>query len=507
MKFSLATALCAVSMACKVYAAVTSCGINTYMVILLENEDQVNVIADPYFKSLAAKGYNMGNYYGVAHPSQPNYIAMVSGSVNNCYGDENININARSIADLLEAKGLTWKAYNEGYPGNCFLDATSGRYARKHNPFLSFTNIQGNSARCAKIVDSTQLDADASSGKLPNYAFFTPDLYNDGHDTSIPYTSSWLQGFLEPKLTNPAYANTLFHIVFDESATYSPNQIYSVFVGAGVTAGAVDNTQYDHYSGLATVESIFGLGNLGLSDASAKVIPFGCSSGGPISAVTTTTVVVASSTTTTTTSSGSNCFAAWVSTQSYPGGSTVSYNNINYKNSWWESPGAVPGATNGDGGWVSQGACGSQQTTSTTTTTIPVKSSSTTTTTTLVPTTATTTTTVKPTTTTTTIVVPPTTSTTTTLAPSTSSTTTTTLKPTTSTSTTTVPVKSSTTTTTTAPAKSSSTTTTTIPVVTATAGSGGPVVGGSCSTGTSQCSAGTMYFCQGVKWIVWYTGC
>ncbi|KAJ3007320.1 UNVERIFIED_CONTAM: hypothetical protein HDU68_003578 [Siphonaria sp. JEL0065] len=163
---------------------------------------------------------------------------------------------------------------------------------------------------------------------------------------------------------------------------------------------------------------------------------------------TTTTIAIAS----TTIASGTNCFATWDINQSYPGGSTVSYNNVNYKNTWWENPGAAPGAANSDGGWVSQGNCGGQQTTSTTTTTVPVQLSSTTTTT-------------------------------------------------------TVQIKSSTTTTTTFPVKSSSTTTTTIPVVTTTAGSGGPVVGGSCSTGTSQCSAGTMYFCQGVKWIIWYTGC
>ncbi|KAJ3012077.1 UNVERIFIED_CONTAM: hypothetical protein HDU68_001390 [Siphonaria sp. JEL0065] len=298
MKFTLANALYALSMAYKVYAAVTPCGISTYMVILLENEDQVDVIADPYFKSLAAKGYNMGNYYGIAHPSQPNYIAMVSGSTQGCTNDSNININARSVADLLESKGLTWKAYNEAYPGNCYLSSSSGKYYRKHNPLLSFTNIQTNPARCAKIVNSSQLSSDAASGNLPNYAFYTPDQNNDGHDTSIAYTSSWLQGFLEPKLSDPAYANTLFHIVFDESASTSPNQIYSVFVGKGVTTGTVDNTKYDHYSGLATVENLFGLGNLGLNDASAKVIPFGCSTGGITSSTTTTTKI---STTTTTT--------------------------------------------------------------------------------------------------------------------------------------------------------------------------------------------------------------
>ncbi|KAJ3014103.1 UNVERIFIED_CONTAM: hypothetical protein HDU68_000432 [Siphonaria sp. JEL0065] len=87
--------------------------------------------------------------------------------------------------------------------------------------------------------------------------------------------------------------------------------------------------------------------------------------------VTTTTTTTKSAATTTTTTtiggSGSNCFPAWDSTQNYPGGSTVSYNNVNWKNTWWENPGAAPGAANGDGGWVSQGSCGGQGTTTTTT--------------------------------------------------------------------------------------------------------------------------------------------
>ncbi|KAJ3007660.1 UNVERIFIED_CONTAM: hypothetical protein HDU68_003412, partial [Siphonaria sp. JEL0065] len=78
--------------------------------------------------------------------------------------------------------------------------------------------------------------------------------------------------------------------------------------------------------------------------------------------------------------SAADCTTPWNSTQNYPGGSTVSYNGANWKNTWWENPGWAPGAPNGDGGWVSQGACGNVATS-----TIVPKSSSTTTTTTLVP--------------------------------------------------------------------------------------------------------------------------
>lgn len=48
--------------------------------------------------------------------------------------------------------------------------------SRKHNPFISFTSISGNPARCAKIVPATQLDTDIANNALPNYSFYTPNL-------------------------------------------------------------------------------------------------------------------------------------------------------------------------------------------------------------------------------------------------------------------------------------------------------------------------------------------
>ncbi|KAJ3282026.1 hypothetical protein HDU79_010310 [Rhizoclosmatium sp. JEL0117] len=203
---------------------------------------------------------------------------MISGSTNGCTGDSNINIAANSIVDLLEAKGLSWKSYNEAYPGNCYTGSSSGTYYRKHTPFLSFNNIRTNSARCAKVVNANQLAADEKAGTLANYIFFTPDINDDGHNTNVAYASNWLKNFIEPKLTNPLYANTLFHVTFDEDANDTPtNNIYSLFLGKGIVgAGKTDATTYTHYSALATIEQIFGLGNLGKSDATAIKIPVVC---------------------------------------------------------------------------------------------------------------------------------------------------------------------------------------------------------------------------------------
>ncbi|KAJ3178003.1 hypothetical protein HK101_010162 [Irineochytrium annulatum] len=250
------------------------------MIVVLENEDTADVMKDPYMgKNLTSRGYTLNNMNGVWHPSQPNYIAMISGSIHFplVLTDNDVTLKGKTIVDLLEPKGLTWKSYQEDYTGTCNMASTLGgahHYARKHNPFISFSSITSNPARCANIVNSAQLDTDAAAGNLPNYMFYTPNLNNDGHDTDIPTASAWLQGFLEPKLADPAYADTLFVITFDESKTYLGDAIYTVLLGKGITgAGKTDSTKYDHYSILATIEKNFNLGNLGASDKSAATIP------------------------------------------------------------------------------------------------------------------------------------------------------------------------------------------------------------------------------------------
>ncbi|TPX51014.1 hypothetical protein CcCBS67573_g10056 [Chytriomyces confervae] len=280
MLFANSALAVAVATAAAVSHVAAACqAINSVMTIVLENQDTSTILADSYMGStLVKKGYLLNNFYGVTHPSQPNYIAMISGSRNLCLLDFDCKIGANSIVDLLEQKGKTWKSYQESYPGNCFTGTSSGTYRRKHNPFMSFDNIRGNPTRCANIVNSDQLSRDAAAGKLPNYIFYTPDMNNDGHDTSASYASNWLKTFLEPKLVDPAYANVLFHVVFDESETYfGPNHIYSILLGKGIKGvGLVDNAHYDHYSFLATLEGIFDLGNLGKHDKDAVRIPLSC---------------------------------------------------------------------------------------------------------------------------------------------------------------------------------------------------------------------------------------
>jgi hypothetical protein len=48
-----------------------------------------------------------------------------------------------------------------------------------------------------------------------NVVFYTPNMNNNGHDTTISYTSNWLEGFLEPLLTEPIFKNTIFLVYYN----------------------------------------------------------------------------------------------------------------------------------------------------------------------------------------------------------------------------------------------------------------------------------------------------
>jgi arylsulfatase A-like enzyme len=54
------------------------------VVVTLENQNFDDIIGDtaqaPFLNMLASEGMLFTNYLGLAHPSQPNYLALFSGS-------------------------------------------------------------------------------------------------------------------------------------------------------------------------------------------------------------------------------------------------------------------------------------------------------------------------------------------------------------------------------------------------------------------------------------------
>jgi len=242
-------------------------------VLILENRDFEQVADNRVFSSLASKGLLLTNYHGLTHPSQPNYLTMIAGDHFGLTSNLDVNLTETTLVDLLEAKGLSWRTYQEKYPGNCFA-GTRVPYYRKHNPFISFNNIRENPQRCSKIVTEAEYAADLAANTLPHYSMYTPDINNDGHDESTEFMARWLDGFMDQLLgSQHVMKDTLVFVTFDEGINLvGPNRVWSVLYGPGITPNTTDNTRYDHYSMLRTIEDHFELGNLGRHDATA--IPF-----------------------------------------------------------------------------------------------------------------------------------------------------------------------------------------------------------------------------------------
>lgn len=257
------------------------------ILVVLENQEYETVAASQYFANLSKRGASFTDSHAIRHPSYPNYIALIAGDAHGIWNDQQTTLTKRSIADLLEAKGLTWKNYAEGYPGgpqNCFLgdEGRSSGYVRRHVPFLSLENIQKSKARCANVVDGAQFKNDKDQDRLPTFSFYSPDLCHSGHGGKpfcsfgsdadarerLAAAAKWLGGFLSPLLGDGKFMkDSVVIVTFDEADNFNPltNKVYTVFLGDMIKPGQYDE-RIDHYRVLRTVEYLFSLGTLGEND-------------------------------------------------------------------------------------------------------------------------------------------------------------------------------------------------------------------------------------------------
>lgn len=241
--------------------------------VLFENTNYSTALKQPFFGQLARQGALFSNFMALTHPSQANYIALTSGSLNGVRGDGDVDLNVKNIVDLLEARGVSWKVYAEDFPGNCFTGTSSQGYVRKHNPFISYVNIQQDAKRCGKIVDAAQFDKDASNGNLPEYIFYVPNKRNDGHDTGVTYADSWYSKKFSRYVGDAKFMeDTVLISTFDESGASLKNQIYTSIFGPAVAAGTYSQG-LNIYSLLRLVEENWGLDDLGKQDTNAVKVP------------------------------------------------------------------------------------------------------------------------------------------------------------------------------------------------------------------------------------------
>ena len=202
--------------------------------IMMENHGYDEIIGNkddaPFINLLAEHSAIATHYYGVTHPSLPNYLAGMSGSFQGIWDDCKAGatvfcapeefvpgsgdgtdgnylttseitkaqttahwFSGQTFVDQLKTAGLSWKAYFQNMPANApdteYAPVINGTrvklYAQKHNPFLYFSGIRNSPDQMARIVPfERHFAADLASGNVPNFMYIVPDQCHDMHGVS-----------------------------------------------------------------------------------------------------------------------------------------------------------------------------------------------------------------------------------------------------------------------------------------------------------------------------------
>jgi len=234
------------------------------VIVLEENKPDSAVMgskAAPYLNALANSGANMTQSFAETHPSEPNYLALFSGNTFGLTSDAcPVNAGAApNLASELLAAGYTFGGFSEDIPAVGSPVCSAGKYARKHVPWVNFTNVPA-----ATSVPFSAFNSRTDYASLPTVSFVIPNLDNDMHDGTIAQADTWLFDNLSHYANWAVANNSLLIISFDEDDGGSKNQIPTVIYGGHVKPGSYSEP-ISHYNVLATIEEMYGLPKTGLA--------------------------------------------------------------------------------------------------------------------------------------------------------------------------------------------------------------------------------------------------
>jgi hypothetical protein len=266
--------------------------IQTVFIIMMENHNWSEIMGSssaPYINEvLLPQASHAEQYYNPPgnHPSEPNYLWLEAGTNFGITDDNNPSANHLSttahLVTLLNSKGISWKAYQEGISGTKCPLVSSGLYAPKHNPMVYFDDVTGSnnpgSPYCiAHERPYAELATDLRNDSVARYNFITPDLCDDMHNSagcttsdSIENGDTWLSSEVPQIINSQSYRDggALF-ITWDEGEGGSDGPIGMIVLSPYAKGGGYSNAvHYTHSSTLRMLEEIFGVTPL-LGDAAS----------------------------------------------------------------------------------------------------------------------------------------------------------------------------------------------------------------------------------------------
>lgn len=210
--------------------------------------------------AFARRGMLFTQSYGITHPSQPNYLALFSGSTQEVTSNAcGYSFSNDTLASALLDEGLSFASYAEALPEIGSLSCMSGAYQRKHNPV---TNWQG--TRLPAEINLRFSDFPQDYSRLPTVAFVIPDQNNDMHDGSFESADAWLATHIEPYVDWAFKHNSLLILTWDEDNGRENNRVVTLLVGPMVKVGT-SAQRIDHYSVLRTLLDFYKLPAIGAS--------------------------------------------------------------------------------------------------------------------------------------------------------------------------------------------------------------------------------------------------
>jgi hypothetical protein len=226
------------------------------VVVIMENHSYAEVIAsagDPFINQLARRGALFTRSYGVTHPSEPNYLALFSGSTQGLSDDSCPHrFSAPDLAADLIAAGRSFTGYAEGLPSPGSTACAAGGYARKHAPWTDFSNVPRSASQPFASFASRDF------GRLPTVSFVVADLCHDMHDCGVATGDAWLRAHMAGYARWAMTHDSLLILTWDEDDGSQGNQIPTIFAGQMIRPGRYQE-RITHYNVLRTIEDAYRL--------------------------------------------------------------------------------------------------------------------------------------------------------------------------------------------------------------------------------------------------------
>ena len=222
----------------------------------MENHTPSQALTGQFTASLAASYRVAADYSAITHPSVPNYLALTSGQTWGVHDDSYHALPQEDLGDQLTTAGINWRAYMEGLTDRGCLESPFP-YDPGHNPFAFY------GGGCPhNVVPLTSLSADLAQG-TEMFTWISPDDCHNGHGCAVSVSDDWLRETVTLITSSDSWkSNGILFVTWDEDDGRGDNHVLTLVIAPG-QSHLVSNTPYNHYSLLATIEDLMGVGRLG----------------------------------------------------------------------------------------------------------------------------------------------------------------------------------------------------------------------------------------------------